>query len=248
MGIKIVFLDYQKPKAGVDNDEDEIVEVNLMSAVTFVITTSVFLLLLYFFMSSSFVWVLIILFCIGGVRGALCIVDDFIKEQGFLEHQLNLVWYTQVRGYNTEYLGNNSGMCLSLSLLRIMVVNCKSFASVVLLRFSGGCKSDFAHDFELDNSKTTPCFSIYGLSVESLPFGILRCYDSFMILGHKLVTSEYVQFQQMKLVWSNVFFFTWPQLGIRMWFRLIQFLIPLALLIVYNELLFYLLRTFSSVK
>lgn len=46
-----------------------------MSAVTFVITASVFLLLLYFFMSSSFVWVLIILFCIGGVQ--VCFMFDY---------------------------------------------------------------------------------------------------------------------------------------------------------------------------
>ncbi|KAL8154575.1 hypothetical protein AgCh_000083 [Apium graveolens] len=63
-------------KAKEDNDEDEIVEINLMSAVTFVITASAFLLLLFYFMSSWFVWVLIILFCIGGVQGMhLCITS-----------------------------------------------------------------------------------------------------------------------------------------------------------------------------
>ncbi|KAK1356291.1 signal peptide peptidase-like 3 [Heracleum sosnowskyi] len=71
----------KKPKAGVDDDEDEIVEVNLMSAVTFVITASAFLLLLYFFMSSSFVWVLIILFCIGGVQGMHFCITSVVSSK-----------------------------------------------------------------------------------------------------------------------------------------------------------------------
>lgn len=65
---RIFFLYVQKSAEAGADEEDEIVEINLMSAVTFVITASGFLLLLYFFMSAWFVWVLIILFSIGGVQ------------------------------------------------------------------------------------------------------------------------------------------------------------------------------------
>lgn len=59
-----------------DDDEKEIIEINTKTAVIFVFTASTFLVLLYFFMSAWFVWVLIILFCIGGVEGMhTCIVS-----------------------------------------------------------------------------------------------------------------------------------------------------------------------------
>ncbi|CAH9131505.1 unnamed protein product [Cuscuta epithymum] len=65
--------DYQlssKESAGAAKDEgDEILKINAKSAIVFVISASTFLVLLYLFMSSWFVWVLIILFCIGGVEG-----------------------------------------------------------------------------------------------------------------------------------------------------------------------------------
>ncbi|CAA0819893.1 Signal peptide peptidase-like 3 [Striga hermonthica] len=57
-------------------EEKEILHISTKSAVVFVITASTFLLLLYFFMSSWFVWVLIVLFCIGGIEGMHnCIVS-----------------------------------------------------------------------------------------------------------------------------------------------------------------------------
>lgn len=59
-----------------DDDEKEIIEINTKTAVIFVITASSFLLLLYFLMSAWFVWVLIVLFCIGGIEGMhTCIVS-----------------------------------------------------------------------------------------------------------------------------------------------------------------------------
>lgn len=58
------------------DDDKEIVEINMMSAVIFVVTASAFLLLLYYLMSAWFVWVLIVLFCIGGIQGLhTCIVS-----------------------------------------------------------------------------------------------------------------------------------------------------------------------------
>ncbi|KAM7486394.1 hypothetical protein LguiA_002403 [Lonicera macranthoides] len=59
-----------------DDAENEIVEINAKSAIVFVITASTFLVLLYLFMSSWFVWLLIVLFCIGGIEGMhTCIVS-----------------------------------------------------------------------------------------------------------------------------------------------------------------------------
>ncbi|KAK2973813.1 hypothetical protein RJ640_012283, partial [Escallonia rubra] len=48
--------------------EKEFLDINARSAVVFVITASTFLVLLYLFMSSWFVWLLIVLFCIGGIE------------------------------------------------------------------------------------------------------------------------------------------------------------------------------------
>ncbi|KAK9668554.1 hypothetical protein RND81_13G068300 [Saponaria officinalis] len=52
-----------------DNSEKDILDINVVGAVVFVVAASAFLLLLYFFMSSWFIKVLIIMFCIGGVEG-----------------------------------------------------------------------------------------------------------------------------------------------------------------------------------
>ncbi|PNY05939.1 signal peptide peptidase 2B-like protein [Trifolium pratense] len=52
-----------------DDSENEIVNIDTKGAVIFVITASTFLVLLFFFMSSWFIWILIVLFCIGGVEG-----------------------------------------------------------------------------------------------------------------------------------------------------------------------------------
>ncbi|KAK3037560.1 hypothetical protein RJ639_031993, partial [Escallonia herrerae] len=53
--------------------EKEFLDINARSAVVFVITASTFLVLLYLFMSSWFVWLLIVLFCIGGIE-VLCYI------------------------------------------------------------------------------------------------------------------------------------------------------------------------------
>ncbi|KAK4387965.1 Signal peptide peptidase-like 3 [Sesamum angolense] len=64
-----------------DEEEKEILQINTKSAIVFVITASTFLLLLYFFMSSWFIWLLIILFCIGGVEGMHnCIVSLVLSK------------------------------------------------------------------------------------------------------------------------------------------------------------------------
>ncbi|RDX83855.1 Signal peptide peptidase-like 5, partial [Mucuna pruriens] len=63
-------------EAGKDDSEKDIVNIDAKGAIFFVITASTFLVLLFFFMSSWFIWVLIILFCIGGIEGMHnCIVS-----------------------------------------------------------------------------------------------------------------------------------------------------------------------------
>ncbi|KAJ4766166.1 signal peptide peptidase [Rhynchospora pubera] len=55
--------------------EKEILEINVKGAIVFLIAASAFLLLLFYFMSSWFVWLLIVLFCIGGTEGMhVCLV------------------------------------------------------------------------------------------------------------------------------------------------------------------------------
>ncbi|KAK8938288.1 Signal peptide peptidase-like 2 [Platanthera guangdongensis] len=66
-----------QPSSGTNNreNEKEILEINAKGAIIFVISASVFLMLLFFFMSSWFIWLLIVLFCIGGVEGMhVCLV------------------------------------------------------------------------------------------------------------------------------------------------------------------------------
>ncbi|XP_051118326.1 signal peptide peptidase-like 2 isoform X2 [Andrographis paniculata] len=67
--------------AASDEDEKEILHISAKSAIVFVVVASAFLLLLYFFISSWFVWVLIVLFCIGGVEGMhSCIVSLITRK------------------------------------------------------------------------------------------------------------------------------------------------------------------------
>lgn len=71
------------PNRELANKEDlekEVLDINAKGAVIFVITASAFLLLLYFFMSSWFIWLLIVLFCIGGVEGLhVCLVTLILR-------------------------------------------------------------------------------------------------------------------------------------------------------------------------
>ncbi|GJN04367.1 hypothetical protein PR202_ga21911 [Eleusine coracana subsp. coracana] len=69
------------PNSRTNQREDkEIFEISAKGAIVFIIVASVFLLLLFYFMSSWFVWVLIVLFCIGGIEGMhACLVTVFSR-------------------------------------------------------------------------------------------------------------------------------------------------------------------------
>ncbi|KAH8950999.1 hypothetical protein BDL97_09G002200 [Sphagnum fallax] len=59
-----------------DVEEKDIVDINVVSAVLFLVLASVFLILLYYFMSNWFLILLVILFCIGGFEGLqTCVVS-----------------------------------------------------------------------------------------------------------------------------------------------------------------------------
>lgn len=67
----------EHPNAALGSEESkkEIVEINAKSAIVFIIAASVFLLLLFYFMAPWLVWILIVLFCIGGIEGLhVCLV------------------------------------------------------------------------------------------------------------------------------------------------------------------------------
>ncbi|XP_073388593.1 signal peptide peptidase-like 2 isoform X2 [Physcomitrium patens] len=54
----------------------DVIDINVLSAVLFVLMASAFLMLLYFYMSAWFMRVLVILFCIGGFEGLqTCLVS-----------------------------------------------------------------------------------------------------------------------------------------------------------------------------
>ncbi|KAI3887059.1 hypothetical protein MKW92_047992 [Papaver armeniacum] len=65
----------------VRNDSSkETIHMNAWGAVVFVIVASVLLMLLYFFMSAWFIWLLIVLFCIGGTEGMhACLVTVILR-------------------------------------------------------------------------------------------------------------------------------------------------------------------------
>ncbi|XP_042475890.1 signal peptide peptidase-like 2 isoform X2 [Macadamia integrifolia] len=69
-----------KESAGASDSESEILDINVMGAVIFVIIASTLLVLLFYFVSSWFVWVLIVLFCIGGTQGMhTCIITLIVR-------------------------------------------------------------------------------------------------------------------------------------------------------------------------
>lgn len=73
----------ESSNSGTDKEdfEKEILDISAKGAIFFVIMASAFLVLLYYFMSSWFMWVLIVLFCIGGVEGMhACIVGLMLRK------------------------------------------------------------------------------------------------------------------------------------------------------------------------
>nr|XP_004497418.1 signal peptide peptidase-like 5 isoform X1 [Cicer arietinum] len=89
-----------------DDSENEIVNIDAKGAVVFVITASTFLVLLFFFMSSWFIWVLIILFCIGGIEGMHnCIVSLVLRKRpSYGQKIVNLPLFGEVSVFSLAVL------------------------------------------------------------------------------------------------------------------------------------------------
>ncbi|KAJ4723033.1 Signal peptide peptidase-like [Melia azedarach] len=68
-------------EAAKDDSEKEVLDITAKGAIVFVITASTFLVLLYFFMSSWFVWLLVVLFCIGGIEGMHNIIVTLVLSK-----------------------------------------------------------------------------------------------------------------------------------------------------------------------
>ncbi|XP_047317199.1 signal peptide peptidase-like 2 [Impatiens glandulifera] len=65
----------------IEDDDREVLDITVYSAVIFVISASSFLVLLYLFMSAWFVWLLIGIFCIGGIEGMhACIMSLVLRN------------------------------------------------------------------------------------------------------------------------------------------------------------------------
>ncbi|KAK4341475.1 hypothetical protein RND71_039976 [Anisodus tanguticus] len=74
-------VDYSDDVVAAKEEDDEILHITAWTAIGFVISASTFLVLLYFFMSTWFVWLLILLFCIGGIEGLHnCIVSLILSK------------------------------------------------------------------------------------------------------------------------------------------------------------------------
>lgn len=65
---------------GRGDSDAEVIDISATGAIIFIVAASTFLVLLYFFMSSWVIWVLIVLFCIGGTQGMLTIIVAVISR------------------------------------------------------------------------------------------------------------------------------------------------------------------------
>uniref|UniRef100_A0A7N0T9A2 PA domain-containing protein n=1 Tax=Kalanchoe fedtschenkoi TaxID=63787 RepID=A0A7N0T9A2_KALFE len=134
---------------------DEVLDLTVKGALVFVLTASAFLLLLYFFMSSWFAWLLIILFCIGGIEGMhSCIISLTQRCINFGQRSLNLpvlgevslfslgtflfcvafaVFWAVTRQSSYGWVGQDVlGMCLMITVLQVAQLPNIKVASALL--------------------------------------------------------------------------------------------------------------------
>ncbi|KAK9287831.1 hypothetical protein L1049_016273 [Liquidambar formosana] len=85
--------------AGTDKDdsEKEVLDISASGAIIFVIVASAVLVLLFYFMSAWFVWLLIVLFCIGGIEVHSSFINiSFFKMQKCQRKTVNLAFLGEV--------------------------------------------------------------------------------------------------------------------------------------------------------
>lgn len=87
-------------------EESDVLNINVASAILFVLFASGFLLLIYKFMSEWFLLLLVILFCIGGVEGLQACLVALLSR-----------WFTGANGLyaNIPFLGTVSLLTLTVS-------------------------------------------------------------------------------------------------------------------------------------
>ncbi|KAJ3678307.1 hypothetical protein LUZ60_002110 [Juncus effusus] len=126
-----------------ENNNNGVVELKAKGAILFIIIASVFLILLYFFMSSGFLWVLVVLFCIGGVEGVhFCLITLVTRVfKGCLQMTVKIpkvgeilvltlvvlpfcifgtVWWALHQDSPTAYIGQDIlGVCLMITVLQL---------------------------------------------------------------------------------------------------------------------------------
>ncbi|XP_057540930.1 signal peptide peptidase-like 3 [Amaranthus tricolor] len=73
-----------------DEGEKDVLDINVVGAMVFVIAASAFLLLLFFFMSSWFVFVLIIMFVIGGSEGIYYCISSLLLRRCRKSRELHI--------------------------------------------------------------------------------------------------------------------------------------------------------------
>ncbi|GAA0151239.1 aspartic protease [Lithospermum erythrorhizon] len=155
---KIESYDEMSPKESrtAKDDEMEIVSLTAKSAIFFIITASTFLVLLYFFMSSWFVWILIIVFSIGGVQGMhnciVSLIESKCKGCAYKTLMLPLVGKTSVlslsvllgciafaifwiatRKESFSYFGQDVlGICLMITVLQLAQLPNIKVATILL--------------------------------------------------------------------------------------------------------------------
>ncbi|KAG9154455.1 hypothetical protein Leryth_023903 [Lithospermum erythrorhizon] len=155
---KIESYDEMSPKESrtAKDDEMEIVSLTAKSAIFFIITASSFLVLLYFFMSSWFVWILIIIFSIGGVQGMhnciVSLIESKCKGCAYKTLMLPLVGKTSVlslsvllgciafaifwiatRKESFSYFGQDVlGICLMITVLQLAQLPNIKVATILL--------------------------------------------------------------------------------------------------------------------
>ncbi|XVE84535.1 hypothetical protein DITRI_Ditri17bG0021000 [Diplodiscus trichospermus] len=150
-------LSKESSNAGPGGDDDkEILDISAKGAVIFVITASTFLVLLFFFMSSWFVWLLIVLFCMGGVQGMHnCIMTPIVRKcRNCPQKALNLPLFGEVsivslvvaifclifafvwavnRQASYSWVGQNIlGICLMITILQLARLPNIKVATVLL--------------------------------------------------------------------------------------------------------------------
>ncbi|CAI0452204.1 unnamed protein product [Linum tenue] len=133
---------------------EEIINIDVKSAIIFVISASTFLVLLFFFMSSWFVWLLIVLFCIGGVEGMHTLIVTLISRGCTCQKKVTLPYFGETtivslivlifclafaiawaitRKASFSWIGQDVlGICLMISILQVARLPNIKVATVLL--------------------------------------------------------------------------------------------------------------------